>query len=274
MVIVPKYYCGFGNMMGQYFWPRIIAQALGYRFQAPALLRLETNIAGEEYESPVHHVSDFAGRAVEPQSVLGRTDHRKIIMEGFFQQADKYVEHRDLIRGWAQSSLPAMHCRQGDWVAVHIRLGDYLLYGWQLPVAYYIRALELANSALGSIRCIVFSDDSGLKLAPYLEAISKRCVEVTLCSDSIEMAFRSIMGCPAIICGNSTFSWWAAFLSRAEHVWMPHNWQPWGRAQHSDALLGAGKIYPTDLRYHGAGWRIIDMEEKNDEQDNSRIHLG
>jgi hypothetical protein len=64
-----------------------------------------------------------------------------------------------------------------------------------------------------------------------------------------------------IVLGNSTLAWWAAFVADATYrraVWMPHNFQPYGRAQEGDQHKKPGESYMSDLRV--PGWHVVDMD--------------
>lgn len=257
MVIIPEYFCKLGNQMFQYCWGRIIAEHFGYGFQAPALLNLPTDLPGKMYTDPVQVLCDLNEIPVDPESVFGITDPRRIELRGLFQQADKYAAHREKIKSWFAGSLTAQAVKEKT-VGVHIRLGDYYTLGWHLPVVYYHRAIE---SILGfnPNRCIVYSDGDGGILKAYLDGLLKYFPKLTVHRGPPLETLESMMSCEFIVTGNSSFSWWAAFLSDANRVTFPYNWQPYGRSQTGDQLKPSGYLYPSDLRYYGEGWEIIDL---------------
>lgn len=116
-----------------------------------------------------------------------------------------------------------------SFVGVHIRLGDYLqlesIYG-RYCYEYLSDALEVivSHSSPDTIESIVvFSDSEGLvnlpkvpKLGLFDVSFASRFVDGTL------QEFRMLMDSRAIVCSNSTFSWWAAALSAAKVITVPH----------------------------------------------------
>lgn len=263
MIIVPKYHGRLGNNLFQYVWPRILSTILGYRFIAPPLLNLETDIPGEEYDNPIQEVQDFAphpGVVVPIGEVINRRDHRKIIIQGFFQQADKYTAYRSMIKEWFSSSLtPVEHPKGTLGISIRIAKADFGALGWDLPLSYYKIAIQRAMEAVSPTKCFFYADVPAIDLIDHVNLISKGCdVRVLSHLDPLSQ-FQSMMGCPNIIGCNSTFSWWSAFLSNAKNVWMPFNWQPWGATQKRDKDRTITTQYPVDLRCYQEGWHIVDM---------------
>jgi hypothetical protein len=246
----------------------VCASVLGYAFVAPPLLNLETEITGLRYEDPIQRVTDFelpyAHTGVPAGVVLGNSSPRKIIMWGFFQQADKYSQHRALIKEWFKSSLvPIIHGPGTMGVSIR-RRDDYCALGWNLPLSYYEIAMHKAAETVSPSTCLVYSDVPANELESYVDIFSKYCkVEVLSHLDKMDQ-LQSMMGCSNLIGCNSTFSWWATFLSNAEHVWMPHDWQPWGKGQTGDKTWPIGHQYPFDLRHYEKGWHILYGKDFNE----------
>ena len=258
MVIVPKYHCRLGNNISQYVWPRLVAESLGFAFSAPQIpgLNVATAVAGAEHAVPTEHVSDFNDVPVDAQSILGNRMPRRLVMEGHFQQGTKYERHRERITRWLSNSLRPCSSTAGCIVA-HVRLGDYCGLGWALPPAYY-QWCASAVRTMCHARCFVVADDTGAALSPYLSALGALNPSV-VCGGSALEDFERLAGARCVIASNSTYAWWAAFVGQAEHVWLPHNWQPWGISQIGDRHFSAGRVYPSDMRAALAGWHVVDM---------------
>ncbi len=101
-------------------------------------------------------------------------------------------------------------------VMIHVRRGDYArlqnLYGL-LGKSYYSRAINLVTSTVTDPLLVVFSDDlDRVKEEGFLPTSN---VEYF---DDTGMSSRDVLGymasCSHFVTGNSTFSWWAAFLGR------------------------------------------------------------
>ena len=95
-------------------------------------------------------------------------------------------------------------------VAVHVRRGDYL-YRQQvhpiLPVSYYTKAMELFNGEYFTI----FSDD----IDWCKNHIKGHNISYYPVEDDIH-DFKAMSGFDKFIIANSSYSWWAAYLSRTD----------------------------------------------------------
>lgn len=106
-------------------------------------------------------------------------------------------------------------------VCVHIRLGDYLSPQWKDKLYmctpdYYHRAMALIKEKVNNPRFFVFSN------RPKDFEIIKRdfdlgeVVYVNLMNNDVE-DMELMRNCKHFIISNSTYSWWAQFLSNNEH---------------------------------------------------------
>jgi hypothetical protein len=124
-----------------------------------------------------------------------------------------------------------------DMVAVHVRLGDYLLqrgniagprFGWALPKAYYQRALEAFPK---DCPIALFSDD--IRMA--IEVLPRRPVWVSSAKNAaVDLFLMSAF--KQVVIANSSLSWWAAWLNNVAgrlivapeyHIgWHQRRWYP------------------------------------------------
>lgn len=99
-----------------------------------------------------------------------------------------------------------------DYVGIHVRRGDYIdnpFYVDLTKTDYYQKAMAMFPDC----RFIVFSDDiAWCKANP----IFKDC-EFSEGKSEVE-DMNSMAGCKGIIMANSSFSWWAAYLSDAKVI--------------------------------------------------------
>jgi len=122
-------------------------------------------------------------------------------------------------------TLPeAVTKRECGTVAVHIRRGDYFTahagkHGF-LDNRYFEAAMTAARSLLGQdVQFAIFSDDlAWCRQQPWLQG----CVFVDIPNE--QEALFQMSKFEAFIISNSTFSWWAAYLSGSPHVWAPDHW--------------------------------------------------
>lgn len=119
-----------------------------------------------------------------------------------------------------------------EFVALHVRRGDYVSHpdlNGLCDKAYYescLRLIEEKTEEVGiSLTFLVFSDD-----IPWVRKnLDLKSVRVRYVDWNIKEPFRDMQimsSCQHFICANSTFSWWAAWLSTYERkiVCMPRQW--------------------------------------------------
>ncbi len=123
---------------------------------------------------------------------------------------DKYKEEIKKIFGSGINSI--------DYIAVHIRRGDYVnnpFYVDLWETNYYEKAMaEFPNE-----RFMIFSDD--------IEWCKNNFIgkEYTFNDDEVDYeAMNTMASCKGIICANSSFSWWSAYLSNAKKIIIPDQW--------------------------------------------------
>lgn len=149
-------------------------------------------------------------------------------LDGYFQ-SEKYWEHcKDIVfKQLTFKSSFRNHCKtkfsfNKDWtktididwnktIAIHIRRGDYVRntnYAY-IPVTYYILALESQFPDWKSWNLIFFSDD-----IEYCK-IHFSCLSNAYFANGNEIEDLCLMTeCKHFIIGNSSFSWWGAYLGR------------------------------------------------------------
>ena len=98
-------------------------------------------------------------------------------------------------------------------LSVMFRRGDYIDWGWNLPLAYYHNALTYASVHLRPRSLLLFSEDPQfLELAaPWLRGYG----EVRLASDITRDPLAQlalVTHCDHHVVANSSFSWWGAWL--------------------------------------------------------------
>lgn len=104
-------------------------------------------------------------------------------------------------------------------VAIHVRRGDYVnhpLYVDLTKTGYYTKALK----EFEGYDFLIFSDD-----IPWAKKYFSSLKNKTYCEVENPVAALNLMaGCLGIIMANSTFSWWAAYLSEGTRVIAPSQW--------------------------------------------------
>ena len=151
-----------------------------------------------------------------------------LLLDGFFQSEKYFINNKQTIidlfkipnhiEFQIKEAIPDIN----DYVAIHVRRGDYLNFPEHHPIQtkeYYQQAVEQVGI---NNKFLIFSDDlEGCKdLFDFLPTKHFYTTEVNW-SDLYTMSL-----CKDNIIGNSTFSWWAAYLNLNPNkkVVAPTNW--------------------------------------------------
>jgi len=218
---------------------------------------------------------------------------RIVELDGYWQSAEYFVHHLDLIRelfwheetavkaqvvldGWLEHE-PAV----GSLVGVHLRLGDYIGAGRNLNMSYYSEAFSIVKEKRGTeqLTCVLFSDDIVLaqKVAPELEACTK-VIPALPCPDpwvnkyhcrgreiSDWVQFYMMSQMENLIIADSSYSFWSAVLSpNAPLVVVPNITWPLGVASRGDYAYLNNPLY---------GWVNIDATLGSPDSKAVREHL-
>jgi hypothetical protein len=111
---------------------------------------------------------------------------------------------------------------QNKTVVVHIRRTDYLSYGKRdisLPMEYFRERLEAIDN-VEEFKVIFVSDDIS-----YVKKFFTEKENYIFSSNNEIIDFQIIMNADVAIISNSSFAWWAAYLSEKKNlVYAPKNW--------------------------------------------------
>lgn len=133
----------------------------------------------------------------------------------YVQDPVYFDHHRDEIRKLYGQDITPIKC-----VGIHVRRGDYINNSFYIDLMetdYYEKAMREFPSAL----FLVFSDDIGWCKE---QKIFDGCA---FAQNGDEISdFNLMAGCAGLIIANSSYSWWAAYLSNCGKVVAPsvENW--------------------------------------------------
>jgi len=209
-----RYIGQLGNNLFQYCLGRIIAEKLGFKLKADPINGFPStgkNIDGHNWSS--YPTQILEGHQVDLQAVLEDRTKRKIILKGFFQRYEYYRDYKSAIRNdWLLTDINIPDQIDPNDVVIHVRRGDYLNHRYALPLSYYESALKKIKYN----KVFIVTDDPGdpfiARFKPHNAIIHK---------GSMLEDFKFIMLFKKIILSESSFSWWAAFLSGAEEICSP-----------------------------------------------------
>jgi hypothetical protein len=173
----------------------------------------------------------YVNHEFSPSENFNKVLKNNVIYEGFFQsdlyfkdslsQLKKHFtvkkEHRIITRNMFDMDHRPI-------LAIHIRRTDYVDYGsdrlggknMTLPLSYYQNALRTIDTDKYNV--LFVSDEiefvkSNFEMKAYYSE-----------SNSMIVDFQLIQSSNLIIVANSSFSWWAAYLSDAERIIAPQYW--------------------------------------------------
>lgn len=154
---------------------------------------------------------------------------------GFFQSPLYFHDVSEELRAAVLHVMSTQLSPATRAVVMHVRRGDYVanakineIHGTP-SLKYYLASADLMASLTGSTSIQIFSDDpewSARILMPLLESASY-CVAAASPTAVNAPALESLagmVGAPGYILSNSTFGWWAAWLSNADNVVAPRPW--------------------------------------------------
>lgn len=200
----------FGNNLFQYSLARLFATLHGLEFHQvwphDHIIKPRPYVGGDKLfgdtliigESNIDEL--FWKRPVQP-----------VYFGGFFQHARFYNPYRDLIRGFYE--LPD-YIRNTNDVVIHLRADDYSRHH-QICSSWH---REILSGIDYNNLFIVMSpvDEDYLR---EFDGLDYKLVSGSACDD-----FWFINSFDRILCANSTFSWWAAFLGCPSQVFLFKDW--------------------------------------------------
>lgn len=173
----------------------------------------------------------------------------------YLQSRHEFLDCADYItRIFSPSPLAIAECEQihpnlhrvPHRTVVHVRRGDYLALPHTTPLCpehYFTRAIDEMRSRHRETHFMIFSDDIQWCIDHLAGPTDVTVVtpESGFSPRQCEMAdFTAMRQGDAFIISNSTFSWWAAYLSASSDVICPERWMS------DDAQVSIDDIIPTN----------------------------
>ena len=206
-----------GNQMFQYSFARIMAEWLGFKlstdFCFSDTVTTTPHLDGECYTNNTEKIVEN----INTGNMFDREYQRRHYhFEGYWQDAGYYVPRRNQVLGFFNEKAPT-ELNKND-IVMHVRLGDYKKFGQGgtvLDPKYYLDCL--GREEWDTLYIVTDSpNDSYFK---EFRKYKHECVHVSEKDD-----FWFLTKFNRIVTGNSTFSWWAAFMSNAEVIYTPGCW--------------------------------------------------
>lgn len=204
-----------GNRLFVFCYSKIIAENLNLN-----LLGKPIEAFPETYHLKVlgfnsNFPSEIIGDYIDPEIITQNKKTRNIKGHGYYQRYEYYKPYKKQIKQWLKFDSAIIPYDKED-IVLHIRSLEEMYY---LPFEYYKKALEQAKYNKVYI-CIDDPNSPFLEnFKPYDPIIIKHLNPFN--KESTLHDFKFIMSFNKIISSQSTFSWWASFLSNATEIYAP-----------------------------------------------------
>ena len=162
------------------------------------------------------------------------TKHKKLYLYGYWQSEAYFKENKDQIIKELKVKTPIpQECKgllkeveKPNSVCVHIRRGDYEDCGFlHCDERYYNKGVEYIRQKYPDLNIIVFSDDINWVKKNMTFTVPVTHVELSIPDyETLRMMYL----CKHFVISNSSFSWWAQYLSENPNkiVIAPDYWLP------------------------------------------------
>ena len=143
--------------------------------------------------------------------------------DGYWQMIDYLISEKRELRNKFDLKFSSEIEKNKPPLMIHIRRGDYLKLGIELPIEYYIKALSLLNSEAGNLKYDIFTDDKDWVLK---QNIFNNYENVYTDINDPVSTFKQMMNYEHFIIANSTYSFLAAFFGEKNNskVYTPFIW--------------------------------------------------
>jgi hypothetical protein len=222
-ILLPKEFYNFHNPSHAEYGESIFREII-HRLDKPIDGTAISFLIQQEF---TQHAGEPGFEDWTPQDISGN-----VLLHGYFQNYPPIGRNEESICSFYKNGLANYRMFLADSstrVGIHIRRGDYLKppYSEVLPVqplSYYESAL--AHFPMDKYEFYIFSDDlEWCKQQPLFQNLPSK---VFIDEPNEVKALATMTSCQGgMICANSSFSWWGAFLgahSVRAPVLVPSNW--------------------------------------------------
>lgn len=177
-----------------------------------------------------NEVANYVSISRNNSCYVGRWQSYKFFEDYLGEIRNEFVMNRPQINGIDDLMT---QINGGESVCVHFRRGDLVtspLYSetiGSLDLDYYVHSISHINKSVNQPNYFVFSDD--IEWCKQNLNLNEKAIfiEAALSGKKSEGHFYLMQHCKHFIISNSTFAWWAAYLSSAtenKQVIYPKNW--------------------------------------------------
>ena len=153
------------------------------------------------------------------------TSKNHVVLDGYFQSYKYFEKHKDQLLKYLREKLEVNQVQDGGEFVIQIRLGDLLtnpiassIHGI-VPEEFIKEIITIANER--SLIPLVITDD--IKNASKIYPVLNERSDILVHSGSAAGDFKRMASAKNLAISNSTFGWWAAWVSFAT-IYAPRQW--------------------------------------------------
>jgi hypothetical protein len=169
----------------------------------------------------IHYEGNYQEGIEWPTAVsIKKTAARHLRLSGYFQNELFFMPVAGKIRSLFHITRKDISSKAtGTPVCIHVRRGDFIGNGLHqiCSIDYYLASISLVRRLLPDVHFVVVSDDPGWCTGQFSQVANLMVVHEP---DAFK-AISIMVGCEAFILSNSTFGWWAAWITDAPLVIAP-----------------------------------------------------
>lgn len=186
---------------------------------------------------------------------------------GFFQRYEYYKPYKNQIRQWLKTEYKDVGQTKHDAI-IHLRLGDCILgdlaeHPYVMPPEYFHKALK----SMSFDRLYICSDPETMDhpiFHNYMKSFD--IYKPKLVSGSAIEDFNTIKSFNKIIISQSTFSWFAAFLSNATKIFVPvpeggHHGHEWSIESPGVSLFVDDEQRYKYIKQYKDEWKLVNLQD-------------
>ena len=227
----------FNPNVGQYgnqLFPTVLAHLLAYNNSLNIKSRTNALVEFKEFENknilPTNYLSNkinFPKTVLVNKIELSQT-FEHILPRKYYQDYSLFVPFKDLIKNKILH-LPQVEQNTKD-IVMHLRLDGFNHHGYDSHIIspeFYLQILQ--NETFEKLYIVMATKSGRIKQNQqqykdiYLKEFEK--FNPIFISNDEKTDFEFIRKFDKIICSNSTFAWWASFLSEASKVYIPKHFE-------------------------------------------------
>ena len=223
----------FNHNVGQYgnqLFPTILAHLLAYQNSLNIKSKSNALVEFKEIENKNILPTDFLSNNLRfpKKNLLNKINlpntFEHILPKNYYQDSSIFVPFKDIIKNEILI-LPQIEKNTKD-IVIHLRLDGFNHHGHDSHIIspeFYLQILE--NETFEQLYIVMATKSGKIKKKQqkykenYLKYFKK--FNPIIFSNDEKTDFEFIRKFDKIICSNSTFAWWASFLSEASKVYIP-----------------------------------------------------